>query len=132
MATYTALLEDSGGQTADMAFGSGSSPAKIETFLTAHCSAGLLGVNKLTDLTLDITAAAAGSDVQRKAMIYGKTASNEPRRLAIPGPSAGVVTEQTEEGERVTTASGDAICGYWSTMAGETINFVDGVVVERE
>lgn len=132
MATYMALLEDSGGQTADMAFGSGSSPAKIETFLTAHCSAALLGVNKLTDLVLDITAAEAGSDVQRKAMIYGKNASNEPKRLAIPGPSSSVATEQTEDGERVTPAAGVSICGYWGTMAGESITFIEGVIIERE
>lgn len=132
MATYSALLEDIGGQTADMTFANGSSPAKIQTFLTAHCSAGLLGVNKLSDLGLDITAAIAGSDVQRKAMIYAKNASNDPMRLIISGPSASVVTEHTEEGERVTQAAGDAICGYWGTMAGETITFVEGIVVERE
>lgn len=132
MANYTALLEDIGGQTANMAFGASSSPAKIETFLTAHCSAGLLGVNKLTDMALTISGAVAGSDVQKKALLYAKTAANEPMRLVIPSPSSAVVTEQTEDGERVTKTAGDAICGYWGTMAGETITFLEGVIVERE
>ncbi len=131
--TYTALLEDSGGQTSFMQFSQASSPAKIETFAAAHCSAGLIGVNKLTDAELTVTAAEADSDVQRKAFIYAKGENDESIRFSIPAPDpATVLTEQTEVGERVTQAAGEDICADWSIIAGNTTTFIEGIVVERE
>lgn len=135
MATYSALLQDFGGQTADMLFGADSSPAKIETFLTAHSSAGLTGVNKLTEQTVNVTSAEADSDVQRKALVYGRKVSDHSQvKFSIPAPK-GFSTEQTEKGERIVAADGQIICDSWAVMMGLTagaITFVEGIIIEAE
>lgn len=130
---YEALLLDSGGQQADMQFSAGSDATKIATFCSAHSSAGLRGINKLTDVECDVTTATSDSDVQRRLFVYGKIQdTGEPVKFSIPAPSRGSV--QTEDGERLDKTSGQDLCDKWGILLGLTagkVKFKEGIFVER-
>jgi hypothetical protein len=126
------MIVDIGGQTADMMFSDGSDASKISTFLAAHSSAGLLGVNELTAVAVTPSAPGSGSDCQRRVSIYAVNQDNEGVRFSIPSP-VGMTFEQTEVGERLTAADGQEICDAWKVFSGDTtLTFLEGVVTERE
>ena len=130
---YYARLQDVGGQEANKFFLLGASLNSIETFLAARSGAGLIGLDLVQALAgVDVTPADAGSDRGVRALLYYKDDNGDQHNFAILAPTAAVTTEQTEEGERVTPASGAAICEDHAEVCGfpTPIVFLSGIVID--
>jgi hypothetical protein len=91
--------------------------------------AGVYGINKLTDAVLDITAPAAGADLDRKCFVSAQDGDGESVRFVVPCPIFS--GEQTPESERLGAVTGQTICDDWGVMSGETLTFISGTFTEQ-
>jgi hypothetical protein len=121
--TFITTLVDEGGQVSRMQVeGTGVTGAKIKTFLDAYSLAGITGCSKNTLEAIVAKDAEVGSNIDKKAIItLKKPSTGEIRKVVISSPDpAAVETQQTENGERITSDALGSIKTAWATMTGET------------